>query len=153
MSFLTGKPQKSESKNLSYDWIKDSYGGPGAENFGSGMSQMANLLGLGAGGGGFDDFTKSAGYDWVLDQGSRAINGNMATKGLFKSGATGKALTNYGQNLGKTYLSNYLGQVGDMMKLGLGAGGLVSNAGQVSKGTGQTQGFGGLLGGILGGIL
>lgn len=148
MSFLTGKPQSSSSKNLAYPEINQDFGGWAAPATGA-VGQMADLLGVGPNGGGFQSYLGKSGYDWVRDQGSKAITGNNAARGLLNSGSTLKALDTYGQNLGNTYLGNYLGQLGDLSKLGLGAGNLITQAGQVSKGTGATQGLGQIIGSAL----
>jgi hypothetical protein len=60
----------------------------------------------------YSNYLDSTGYKSRLDSGSRAITGNMASKGLLNSGATGKALTKYGQNLGGEYFTNYLNSLG-----------------------------------------
>lgn len=59
----------------------------------------------------FQNYLNSTGYNFQLQQGSNAITGNAAAKGLLDSGATAKALTGYGQNLASTSFNNYLGQL------------------------------------------
>lgn len=59
----------------------------------------------------FQNYLNSTGYNFQLDQGSHAITGNAASKGLLNSGSTGKALTTFGQNLASTTFGNYLNQV------------------------------------------
>jgi hypothetical protein len=102
----------------------------------------------GFGGGGLQNYLNSSGYNFLLDSGSRAITNNAAARGLLNSGSTLKALNQFGQNLASTKLDNYLGHLSDMAKLSLGAGGLVSEAGQVSKGQ-SSPGLGGLIGAAL----
>lgn len=53
-------------------------------------------------------FANSAGMNFMLDQGQKALSGASAANGVFNSGATGQALTQFGQNLGKTYLNDYM---------------------------------------------
>lgn len=62
----------------------------------------------------FNSYLNSTGYDFQMDQGQRAITGSAAAKGLLNSGATAKALTRFGQNLGKGYFSDYLNQLSGM---------------------------------------
>ena len=62
----------------------------------------------------FNSYLNSTGYDFMFDQGQRGITGSAAARGLLNSGATAKALTKYGQNIGKQYFSDYLGQLGNM---------------------------------------
>jgi hypothetical protein len=145
--------QKSESGNLAYSDIKDAFSpmaGYGAPSTG----EMAGLLGLGGGDPqAFDKYKNSTGYQFQLDSGSKAITGNAASRGLLNSGATLKAEQMFGQNLGATTFGNYLGQLSDLAKLSLGAGGLITDAGQYSKGKSssdsETGGFGKFLGMLL----
>jgi len=74
-------------------------------------------------------FANSAGMNFILDQGQKAISGASAANGTFNSGATGKALQQYGQNLGKTYLGDYMNRLLDYAKLGLGSASALSGAG------------------------
>lgn len=103
----------------------------------------------------FKNYLNSTGYQFQLDQGSNAITGNAAAKGILNSGATAKALTGYGQNLASTTFNNYLGQLGglasvysDQAKQGAGAAESVGAAGttgganqaQMTAAAGQSQG-------------
>lgn len=103
----------------------------------------------------FQNYLNSTGYNFQLQQGSNAITGNAASKGLLNSGATGKALVGYGQNLGSSAFQNYLGDQGSLAGLqggvatqGLNAAQLVgqagttggNNAGQLTAAAGQSQG-------------
>lgn len=85
----------------------------------------ADLLGVGgdptAANGAFQNYLNSTGYNFRLDQGSKAITGNAAAGGLLNSGSTAKALTGYGQNLGSQEFGNYLGQLGNLTQTGYGA--------------------------------
>lgn len=87
----------------------------------------------------FQNYLNSTGYNFNLQQGTGAINANAASKGLLNSGATAKALTSYGQNLGSAYFNNYLGQLGNLSgqqeSLAGGYGNLASGWGaQVNQG-------------------
>jgi hypothetical protein len=148
--FGGGNKQKSESGNHAEDFINDTFGGA-AGYTGSSSNQIAGLLGLGGGDPqAFQKYLDSSGYKFTLDSGSKAITGNAASRGLLNSGSTLKALTQFGQDLASTKMDNYLGQLGSLAKIGLGAGGLVADAGQYSKGS---AGSGGGLGSFLGALL
>jgi hypothetical protein len=75
--------------------------------------------------------------NFILDQGQKALSGASAANGVFNSGATGKALTQYGQQLGSQYLGNYMDKLLDYAKLGLGSAGALSGAGGISQSTGS----------------
>lgn len=84
-------------------------------------------------------FSNSAGMNFILDQGQKAVSGAAAGGGYFNSGATGKALQSFGQNLGKTYLQQYMQNLVGLGQLGLGAGSAMTGAGGVN----QSQSVGG----------
>lgn len=54
------------------------------------------------------DFTKSPGYDFRTSEGQKAIERSAAAKGGLLSGATGKALTRYGQDYATNDYQNFL---------------------------------------------
>lgn len=152
MSFLDtlfGSPEGATSNNKAYPWIKDNYGASGAGAFNSGLGGLMGLLGLGgdpnASSAALDNYWKSSGGDFQLNQGVNAINSNMYSRGLGQSGAAMKGLEGYRSGLASTKLNeimqNYLG----VANLGLGAGGLVANAGQQEKKSGATPGLASLL--------
>ena len=153
--FLFGKKPKAgsnESGNNYADYIKNAYGGMisgGTDAFG----QYGNALGIGGNFAGqkqaFDNYLNNSGYGYVLDQGMQGVTNSAAGKYLLRSGATAKALQDRALNIGKTFYENYLDRLSDMSRLGLGAGSLVSGAGQFSKGTGSTQGTQGSFGDLL----
>lgn len=145
-----GGGSKSSSGNHAWGSIQDNFTDP-SKYTGTGMDQIAGMLGLGGGDpAAFQKYLDSSGYKFTLDSGSKAITGNAASRGLLNSGSTLKALTQFGQDLASTKMDNYLGQLGSLSKLGLGAGGLLADAGQYSKGGGSS---GGGLGAFLGSLL
>lgn len=167
MSFLTditgGTKQSSQSESKSWNeafpFVKDKFGGF-ADTAGKSNDALAALLGIGgdpaASEAAFNNYLGSSGYDFALDQGTRAITGSNAAKGLLKSGATLKALNSFGQGLAAQRFDNYLDKLGALTGQGLSAGSLIAQAGQRSEGTSQSKGnssrgFGGILGAILGG--
>lgn len=64
------------------------------------------------------DYTKTPGYDFRMQEGQKALEQSAAAKGTLFSGATGKALTRYGQDYGTYEYDNYLNrlrnQLGDV---------------------------------------
>lgn len=142
-----GNKSSQSSSNKAWDLISSGLGG--ALNYTTGAGDLISGL-LGGDSSAFNRFSNSAGMNEVLDAGSRAITGNTAARGLFRSGATGKALTKFGQDTAKSYLKDYINSLGVLGNLGLGAGQLLVGAGQESKGS-TKQGKGGL-GGFLGGL-
>jgi hypothetical protein len=145
---------KSESGNLAYPWVSSTYEPGAAGAFNGGLSGIEGLLGMPGGDPqALQKFWNSTGGQFLLNQGTNAINANMYARGLGRSGADIKGLEDYRQNLASTKLNdlmqNYLG----IAKLGLGAGSLVSDAGQYSKGKSkgdsETGNFGKFLGSML----
>ena len=152
MGFLSGKSKsKSSSGNSAYPFIQDSFGGS-AEGFGDTTNALGNILGLGGSGahaGAMNDYWKSSGGDFLLNQGLDDVTARMSQMGLRQSGAHGKAMEDYRQGLASTKLDNYLGQLRGLGGMQLGAGGLISQAGQWSKGeSSQKEGLGGLIGSL-----
>lgn len=112
------------------------------------VGQQASLLGLGdpaSGQAGLQNYLNSTGYQFQLGQGTDAITGNAAARGLLNSGSTLKALNNYGQGMGASYFNNYLNQLGNVAGAGQNAastvGGAMANAGvnkaNISSGVNQ----------------
>lgn len=104
---------------------------------------------------GFSNYLNSTGYNFQLQQGSKAITGNAASRGLLDSGGTGKALTQFGQETGKSYFGNYLNELGNQSSRGLTASGQVGAAGTsggVAAGNAQQSGATGAAGAVAGGL-
>ena len=141
-----GSKQKSESSssNRAFDLMQSTYA-PQMSTGTRSNDLVASLLGVGgdpaAGAAALDNWNKSTGYDFLMDSGSRAITGNMASKGLLNSGATAKALTTFGQNLASTQFSGYLDKLLGLSEQGMKGGALVSGAGGTSqsRGTGNSK--------------
>jgi hypothetical protein len=53
-------------------------------------------------------YTTSPGYQWRLDEGTRALERSAAAKGGLLGGGTGKALTRYGQDYATNDYQNFL---------------------------------------------
>lgn len=146
------KAGKSSSSNKAYDYLKGAYspmvsGGTGA------FGMTNDLLGVGgadngAGSQAFHNYLDSTGYNFIRDEAMNGVTNAFAGRGMLRSGPAGKAFQDRAANLGKTYFDNYLGHLEKQSGLGLGAGGLIGNAGQTSTGTTGTSGSGGVLGAV-----
>lgn len=89
----------------------------------------------------FNRYKDSTGYQFQLNEGSNAITGNAASRGLLQSGATAKALTQYGQGIAGQTFNNYLAQLGGLnsqqgatAQMGQNALGQVASAGAAGGG-------------------
>lgn len=101
-----------------------------------------------------DAFNQSTGGQFLMDQGRRAIYGNQAAAGKLNSGATGKALAEFGQNLASTQMNNFLSQIGGLANRGAAAGAQAVGAfGDAASAQAQgQQGAGSVIGDLLGSI-
>ena len=77
----------------------------------------------------YGNYLNSTGYNFQLKQGTAALTGSAAARGILNSGATAKALTGYGQDLAKTSFNNYLNQEDVLSKNALTASGQIGQAG------------------------
>lgn len=137
--------EKSESGNHAWDSIKGAYT-PALGYVTDAGGMMKSLLSQGPGG-----FADTGGFDFLLDQGTDSVNSNFYSRGLGQSGAAMKGLEKYRYGLASTFLNQYLDQVNNLGKLGLGAGSVMSGAGQWSKGS-ASKGKNGIAGDIIGAI-
>jgi hypothetical protein len=148
-----GSKGTNESRNKFADDIKGAFL-PWAQQGSAGMGMASNILGLGgdgnSGANALNNWFNTSGGKFMLDQGMDQIMGNRAAGGLLRSGGTGKELENYRSGLASTKLNEYLGNVFNVNQQALGAGSLVSGAGQYSKGksTSNNSGLGSALGAI-----
>jgi len=112
---------------------------------GQAMQAQSDLLGLGgdpaAAQAAYQNYLNSTGYQGQMQAGQQAITGSAAARGMLGSGATAKALTGFGQQLGAQSFGNYLGQLGGMANMGLHAGNMMGQAagqaGQFAYGAGM----------------
>lgn len=65
-----------------------------------------------------DNITKDPGYQFGLDQGTRALNSGAAARGMTYSGAAGKALARYGQDYAGTKLDQAYNRLSNLAGLG-----------------------------------
>lgn len=112
--------------------------GPGAGSYTTGPASSANSA--------MQNFANSTGMQFVLGQGTNAIDQGFAGKGMLNSGATAKALEQYGQGVGQTYLNQYMQNMNSLMSQGNEAGrdlaiagtGGSSTSNSSANGTGST---------------
>lgn len=109
-------------------------------------SRLGDLLGLngrGAQQAGYDSYMNSPGFDANFEVGQRAIRQNQAATGNLQSGAAGKALQGFGQNLYAQDFNTYLGQLAGQQNVGMGgAQGLQGNSSELQRlmlGAGQAR--------------
>ncbi len=86
-------------------------------------------------------FQQSPGYQFAMDQGTRAVMANQAARGLVNSGSTLRALTQFGQGLANQDYGNYMNRQAALAGIGQTA----TNAGLAAG-----QGFGGQAAGVIG---
>ena len=147
MGAIFGKGGKS--KNVAYPALQGQLGGTvGA--VGTSSNALMKLLGLEGDASAQEEalgrFRESSGYEDQFQEGQRAVEGSAAGRGILNSGATLKALTQYGQGQAKQSMGDYLDKIFNLGNLGLGAGGILSQAGQTTKG--GKPGLGSALGSI-----
>lgn len=99
------------------------------------------------------NFANSAGMGFLMDEGVDKVNSNFYARGLGQSGAAMKGLEKYRHGLASTYLNQYMDHLFNFGKLGLGAAGVLSDAGRYSIGeSSEKAGTKGIAGDIIGAI-
>jgi hypothetical protein len=162
--FLFGSPSKekssseSSSGNYAWDSINSAFK-PALGYVTQSGNAISSLLGLGGDAAGqrtaLDQFANSTGMDFIKDQGMDMITSNQAAKGLLNSGDTLKASQQYGQQLGSTYMNQYMQNLFGLGGMGLQAGGVMADAGRWSKSKSEGKATGakdGALGSIIQGL-
>jgi hypothetical protein len=108
--------------NKGSDLIQPEIGyGNSAEGAVNGLLGIGSTADTAAGQAGFQNYRDTSGYQFLMDQGNQAVTQNAAAKGAFQSGATAKALVNYGQGLADTTENNYLSQLNTVANRGTAA--------------------------------
>lgn len=145
MGFLGGSSRQTSSTSNQNNGLLTSQLGSTlglAGNAASGLNAF-----MGGDTSGFDAFKKAMGFDSLLKSGTNGIMGTAASRGLLRSGGTGKALVNFGQDQTNQFGNSFLSNLLNMGQLGLSAGNTLANAGQTSQSSQKTKGG---LGGFLG---
>jgi hypothetical protein len=101
---------------------------PATQGTGQAVSNMGSVLN-----GGPNGYADSGGFNFLLNKGVEGVNSNMSSRGLLNSGADMKGLEDYRGGLAQTYLNQFLDHNAQMGQLGIGAGGVLSNSGDVSS--------------------
>lgn len=96
--------------------------------------------------GGPNGYADSGGFKFLMDKGTADVNSNMASRGLLNSGADMKGLEDYRGGLAQTYLNQYLDHNAQMGQLGIGAGGVLANSGDVSTSKSKNKSKNGSIG-------
>jgi cellobiose-specific phosphotransferase system component IIB len=78
----------------------------------------------------FQNYLNSTGYQFQLDQGSKALQQGAMARGALQSGAASKALQTYGQNTATSFFKDYLGLLANQQGVGLSGGSAVAGVGQ-----------------------
>ncbi len=154
---LAGGKKARQAANQGFNYDKNTLGpgytAPGAtanENVGALLNGGPNSAASRAA---YGNYLSSTGYNFQLKQGTSAITGSSAARGLLNSGATAKALTEYGQNLASTSFNNYLTQEGSVADRGLQAGVATGQAGTKGGDTAANNtGIPGLTGSLQGAV-
>lgn len=125
--------QAGETANQGFNYLAGSPAGTQyAPAGGAAVTQQANLLGIGddpaAAEEGYQNYLRSTGHQAQLEEGSRAITTNRAAAGLLGSGSTGRALTRYGQDLGRRSFDNYFARLQGVAQSGFNATGMIGQA-------------------------
>jgi len=139
--------EKSKESNKAYGDISNAFK-PALGYVTQGGDAISQLLGGDATG--FNKYKDATGFDWQAEQGSRGITNNAAANGLLRAGSTSKSLVNYGNNIQNTFADNFLTKLLGLAGLGTQAGGVLANAGRVSKSS-KKPGLGKFLGTIAAG--
>ncbi len=87
--------------------------------------------------GAFNNYLSNFGFDSELENGSRAIIGNQASRRLLGSGSTLKSLQRFGLGLRDQYRGNFLNSIGNQQAGGLQAASALAGVG--SQYTGQVS--------------
>jgi len=135
----------STSMNQAFPWLMGNIGPSALYNYNDSTSHLNDVFA-----GGFDDYKKQIGYDFLMDEGIDKVGGAFSGKGVYNSGAAGKALTQYGQNLNKTTYNDFIDRLLGRAQVGLGGANAISGAGGFARSDSQSSGIGNSTPGIAG---
>jgi hypothetical protein len=124
---------------------------------GQALGASADLLGLNgpdAAAAAMGNFQQSPGYQWSMDQGTRAVDAGAAARGMLRSGAEIKAQQTFGTGLADQEFTNYYNRLAGLSSLGESAAaggaqtaGAAANA-ALQGGTAQSSIYGNTASGI-----
>lgn len=145
MGFLSGKKKQTQT-NAAYGDIKNAFGGTLGYTKSAGDALQALLGGDSSG---LDAYKAATGFDRLIEEGSRGITGNAAASGLLRSGSTGKALVNYGNQMQNQYAGTYMDKLLALAGLGTQGGSLLASTADTTTTSKSKPGLGTILGGAL----
>lgn len=150
-----GSRSRSESGNRNATQVASAVQ-PAIDRGNRAGDMISALLGFGgdteATGRAFRDFDNSTAGNFVLDQGRRAVTGNLATKGLLGSGAILRALTQFGQDSARSRMTPFLEALRGSEAAGMQGSNLLADVGRFQTSEQRSKpGIGGLIGGALSG--
>lgn len=125
-----------KKSNVNNPMLVDSLG-PSLGYVTGGGNMMGNLLGVDgadAQTGALKNFANSGGMKFLQEEGMKGIESNKAAQGLLQSGSYGTALAKFNNGLASTYLNQYMSNLNDYAKIGLGSAGVLAESGQKEKG-------------------
>lgn len=114
-----------------YDLTREDFA-PWREAGQGALSSISSMLGLAANDNSISTFEGSPGYEFRLSEGVKAIERSAAARGMLNSGATGKALIRYGQNLASEEYMNEFNRRAAVAGLGQAATANTAGYGQAA---------------------
>jgi len=130
--------QKSTSGNQAFDFLRSSLG-DSVSYVGEGAKGLSALLGGDSSG--FDAYKGATGFNNELIRGMGDVTGASAAKSILRSGTSGKALMNYGQELQNKSAQNYIQNLLGLSGVGGTAAGIIGSAGNTSESSGKSKGL------------
>jgi len=136
MGFLVSK---SESGNKNLNAINQAFSQPMGQLARQGTQGLSSFMGTltGSDPAGFENFKRSGGYQNMLAEAMRGVQGTAASRGLLASGGTLRAMQDRSGQMANQTFNQYLSQLLGGSQAALGGatnfGGIVSGAGQFSK--------------------
>lgn len=125
---------ESSSSNRAFDFLRDAYS-PVISAGNDAFSSLRALLGGDQTG--FNNYKDATGFKFAEEQGAKGLFNQRAAGRTLQSGAAGKALVRYGNDIQQQYAGNYMDRLLGQAGLGMQAGSLVGGAGQTSKSFGN----------------
>lgn len=107
----------------------------------NGFNALAYESGVGAKPADYQGFQETPGYEFMVNEGQRAIEGSAAASGNVLSGATMKALQDRQMGVANQEYNNYLNRLGNIGQMGQAAAGNQAAAG-ANFASGASQAYG-----------
>ena len=143
MGFLKSR---KVGNNFERQWANDTFKAPAQQLTQQGQQGLGTFMGSLTGtdnGAGFQQFQRSTGFQNILGEAMRGIQGAMGARGLLASGSTLKALQDRAGQMANQSYTNWLGQLLQGANAGLNAGqgfgGTVLGANQYTRQGGFNQ--------------